>query len=229
MTGLLSGFTDSIFKILLTGGIFTLFFTAAQLATRRRAHLLEIYKFAFDMLDSQEMRDARKYVYKIAKEEVPRNIFESEHWQDLEVSEKGSDFETWKRHRDMAERVGRSFDQLGLLVREGRIPVNLVARFYASPAIRCCYALSPYIASERSEGRRNQPGHFWEWEHLVTDVIIRHLTDDSGVWKGVSRHDKLEDWAEKIRHDLKGMRKDAQYAPPQTLWELGSWWDVSKW
>jgi hypothetical protein len=229
MTCIFGSFTEITKTLFNTGGALALYFAAAQLATRRRAHLLEIYSMTFEMLDTPEMREARKYVYKMAKEEVPRRAFVDEHWQDLDKHAQDPNFETWRRHRDMAEKVGRSFDQLGLLVREGRIPVDVVARFYASPAIRCWYGLAPYIASERSPDQRNQPGHFWEWEHLVTDVIVEHLTDHHGVWKGVSRHDKLEDWAGKVRHELGSMQRDTEYCPPQRLWELGPWWDVRKW
>lgn len=223
-----SALATAISKLLLaSGGFIALFFAAAQLATRRRAHLLEIYRAVFEMLDASQMRDARKYVYSI--EDSMRKVFENEHWQDLAKYKTDPNYAEWKKHREMAEMVARSFDQLGLLVREGRVPVDIIARFYASPILRCWYKLTPYIESERSSGHRNQPGHFWEWEHLVSDILLEHLKDNTGVWKGVSKHDKLEDWAGKVEHELSQMLRDKVYSPPQRLWELGPWWDFRKW
>lgn len=204
------------------GGGITLFFAAWQLAIRRRAHLLEVYRHAFDLLDSPEIRTARRFVYK-----MDRNVYEAEHWLDLDKFEKEAEHDKWNHHLEMAELVARAFDRLGLLIREGRVPVNILARFYASPALRCWYQLAPYLNAART--RRNQTGHMWEWENLIFEIIRPGLRSNVGVWKGVSKHDKLEDWLEKAEHARKEMQSDTDYTPRGSMWELGPWYAFWKW
>lgn len=203
-------------------GAITLFFTARQLAVRRRAHLLDVYKHTFELLDSPEIRAARRFVY-----EMDRDLWKEEHWLDLENREKETDYPKWKKHLEMAELIARAFDRYGLLIREGRIPVNILARFYASPALRCWYQLGPYLNAVRL--RRNQTGHMWEWENLIFEIIRPGLRSNAGVWQGVSKHDKLEDWLEKAEHARKDMQSDTDYCPTTSLWEIGRWYAFWKW
>jgi hypothetical protein len=67
-------------------GAITLFFAAWQLAVRTRAHLLDVYKAAFELLDSPEIRTARRFVY-----DMDRSLYATEHWQDLDKWEKEAD------------------------------------------------------------------------------------------------------------------------------------------
>lgn len=219
---------ETAVKWLLGGsGTVALFYTAAQLATRRRAHVLELYRQAFAMLDEPAMREAREYVYKF----MTPDAFNSEHWLYLDDPKSGlmphTDYKDWKEHKRRAEMVGRSFDQLGLLVREGRLPLNILARFYVSPALRCWCRLRDYVEAQRKE--RTQPGHFWEWENLVFEIILPSIERNQGIWKGVSRHDVLEKWAAEAKHGRGNLLRDTTYSPPGRTWELGPWYKFWMW
>ena len=204
-------------------GLAAFVFTAAQLATRRRAHILELYRQAFSMLDEPDMREARNYVTKV----MCADAYKSEHWLDIDAHRSEPDYAVWKEHKKQAEMVGRAFDQLGLLMREGRLPLNILARFYASPALRCWCRLRDYIDATREW--RPQPGHFWEWEHLVFEIIIPSLESDRGIWKGVSKHDVLERLREEAKHGRETLHRDTSYSPSGRTWELGPWYKVWMW
>jgi hypothetical protein len=214
----------SVVQVLLGGGgVVTLAFAAAHLSARRRAHLLEVYRHTFDLLDDPTVRDARHYVY-----EIQRDAFETEHWMDLENFKIDPQYNGWKENKGKAERVARTFDQLGLLLREGRIPTNIIARFYASPILRCWYQLSPYIGAVRA--RRNQPGHMWEWENLVFEIVAVRLKKNKGTWKGARNHDNLESQIQAVEHERDVIRRDKEYKPGIHLWEIGrSWLQFWKW
>jgi hypothetical protein len=217
--------TKTILTLLLGGsGALALFFGAYQLALRRRAHLLELYRQAFAIMDGADVREARRFVYQLDPQ-----AHKKEHWLELDNYKMDPSYPVWRENLGRAERVARPFDQLGLLVREGLLPVNIVARFYASPALRCWHKLSPYINADRSPASRNQPGHMWEWEHLIFEVIIPSLKEGKSTWRGVSAHDKLEDLIHKVEHEHQSMIKDSEYNPPSMLWELGRWYELWKW
>jgi hypothetical protein len=110
-------------------------------------------------------------------------IFQTEHW--LELDSPGhlwseQEQEPWKQNRAKAELISRALDQLGYLVREGIVPLNVVARFYSYPTLKCWYQLSPYVAAVRKS--RGQIGHMWEWENLVTKIM-----DGTGKNEGILR------------------------------------------
>jgi hypothetical protein len=228
---------DIIYKIIMACLGFTAFFIAcANWISGRRAHLLHVYTEIFDLLDKPEMRDARSYVTKLReKDESTQRIealMEKEHWVDknfyqLSKDPNFPDYKKWKINRDMVEKVTRSFDHLGLLVREGKVPINLLARFYASPAIRCWFSLNKYIHEVRIT--RNQNGHLWEWENLIEKIIIPGLHSNEGVWEGVKEHDGLLPYIQKISLELPSMQRDEIYKPPIQLWEIGGIWEWRKW
>jgi hypothetical protein len=127
----------------------------------------------------------------------------------------------------MAERTARAFDRLGLLVREGRIPVDLIARFYVTPILRCWYKLGPYIVKVRD--KRQQKGHMWEFENLVFAIVKPRVTLGRGVWKNVKAHEGLEAYKEAVDatpinllHEIEPPKfRDNDYQPPERLWHLG--------
>ena len=66
----------SAFKWLLGGGgVLALYFGIATIALRRRAHLIDVYQSAFALLDSGEMRAARRYVYNLEKADPDRKQY----------------------------------------------------------------------------------------------------------------------------------------------------------
>ena len=210
-------------------GLLTLAFAASQLATQRRAHLFEVYRNMFVMLDDPAERSARHYVYDIYKVEGLREkVFNDEMWldPDFEPAEGNAEQKKWVEHKDAAERVCRRFDQLGILVRQGRVPVNLIAQFYTYPIMTCWYVLSPYIRAVRKD--RAQPGHMWEFENLVHRIVIPALKKDEGVWKGVFEHDiRNKDLLPKLEKEQSDGPRDGDFNPGIDLWVVGKgrgWW-----
>lgn len=194
-------------------GLVTLFVLIKQLRIQQRAnliqqraHLVDVYRNVFGLMDESSIRQARGFLYKCKDTERTR-------------MRETLDLEKDMQHK--VEKLVRAFDQLGLLVREGQVPVDIVARFYASPAIRCWYVLTPYILAEREY--RGQPGHLWEWENLVRRIISPGLSQ-GGVWTGVADHDALGEWARKVEEDARDEKfrrwSDEGYSPSTHLWEI---------
>lgn len=200
-----------ILSVITTAGVLlALYFYAHQAWAAIRDHMNNVHQVVFERLDKPDVRGARHYVYGMdttpdatgmpqdrAPVEIRNLVYETEGWLAL-----GTD--GWKgkgakddceRHKSQAELIARALDQLGYLVREGIVPLNVVARFYSYPVLRCWYQLSPYIAAVRDA--RGQHGHMWEWEHLV-ETIIDGSSKDKGLWNGTGRHDNLNAYAKKI-------------------------------
>ncbi len=127
-------------------GVFALITYSSQAKAAWESNVSTVYRFVFELLDKKEVRDARHLVYKLDPKEK-----NADYWS-------GSDVDP--ATREAADLIARKFDQLGLLVREGIVPLNIVAHFYASPTLRCWYNLQPFVGVER-KGRK-QPGHLWE-------------------------------------------------------------------
>lgn len=216
-------------------GVIALFFACASWITGRRSHFLNIYTETFKLFDLPEMREARSYVYKLRSKDDKDtksidDLIKNEHWaeKDFDKLEGEKDFDKWKKHKDWVEKVTRSFDQLGLLVREGKVPINLLAQFYASPVLRCWFSLTPYIDEVRTI--REQKGHLWEWENLIISVVIPSLRSGNGVWEGINEHDELQKYIDKVEYEWpKMLNRDLTYNPSSHFWEIGPIWDLRKW
>jgi hypothetical protein len=192
-----------------------LFFTARQVRTQARTRLLELHLQLIEMIDS--IREERHYVDSMQDRET---IFDDKHenWLDRSTC---SNLDNRKK----AEKVFRTFDQLGLLVREGRIPLNMLARSYVVPPLKAWYKLSPYIRAERH--KRGQPSHGWEFENLVHRIILPGLESNRGVWKGIQSHDFPSGSAEilgKLRKEGLDLDGDLTYKPGNRFWKI-RWYD----
>jgi hypothetical protein len=206
-----------------------------QAAASTRDHLNNVHQLVFQRLDATEVREARHYVYALdttvnekgeLTERDPSDTagltYENEYWLALgspACPGSADRQEQWKKNRAKAELIARALDQLGYLVREGIVPLNVVARFYSYPTLRCWYQLSPYIAAIRNN--RGQPGHMWEWENLVRR-IIEGAELNRGIWKGTSDHDNLKAYATKIalRSGVDAFPKDLKWNPPDCSWTV---------
>lgn len=187
-------------------------FNRLQVNFAKQDHLSGVYRFVFEVADSKQVRDARHIVYEMhpsAGNGAPlEKVRDAQYW-------KGSPS---MQDKDAADTVARAFDRLGLLVREGVVPLNIIAHFFASPAIRCWYGLQPYVGVERD--KRTQDGHLWEWENLVLRILIPKIQAEDGIWKGVSKHDGLKKYCDDIQRQVKEVPIpcDLDYAPASKLW-----------
>lgn len=214
------------------GALVALWFYGKQASASTRDHLNNVHQLIFQRLDAPEIRAARHYVYALdttvedngeLKERQPTETsdltYETQHWLALgSPSCPGSaeHQEVWRQNRAKAEAMARALDQLGYLVREGIVPINVVARFYSYPALRCWYQLSPYVGAVRTA--RRQPGHMWEWENLVRKIIVG-ARNGEGIWQGTRQHDNLDEYASKIEQRTKDFPKDTDWNPPDRSWK----------
>jgi hypothetical protein len=179
-----------------------------NLSVNRRIHLFQVYKQVFEWMEQKEIREARHVIY---EQDCDDCWFSS--------SKTGTDARegagvSSQNPVDAANRVMREFDKLGLLTREGRIPVDLIARFYAYPILACWRILQPYVDHLRSTKDRNL-GHMWEFENLAVNIVEKGVRSNAGVWRGVLRHDSLESL---LNYRTKTF--DSQFDPPTSLWYL---------
>lgn len=63
------------------------------------------------------------------------------------------------------DRLARSYDMLGVLVKHGVAPMEFVMDFYSRPLVRGWQYLEPMISAERR--KRKQPGHMRKFQVLA--------------------------------------------------------------
>jgi len=194
--------------VFLLVGVLALVTYSSQAKATWESNVSAVYRFVFELLDRKDVRDARHLVYRLNPK-----LNDIVYWSGSDVP---------PPTREAADLVARKFDQLGLLVREGVIPLNIVAHFYASPALRCWYRLQPFVGAERKKEERKQPGHLWEWENLVFRILIPNLNAGKGIWKGVSKHDLLERYCTDVLQQQKDqvIESDEHHDPGNNFWVL---------
>ena len=186
-----------------------------QFLIQTRTHLLALYQQVFKMID-----DIRKDRHYLASSEVDRlKTFVDENWVDSFECAKN---DLWREHRTSAELVFRNFDQLGLLIREGRVPLDAIARFNLRPILQAWYLLGPYVKAVRKS--RSQPSHGWEFENLVYRIILPGIEGNRGLWNGAEAHDfqsgSASEWFQTIRKEGLDPGGDLKYSPPVRLWTV---------
>ncbi len=210
-------------------GLFSIPFALSQLIANKRSHLFAVYTNTMDRLDRQEVREARHFVYSLVNEreniDLRETLYKEQQWTAYSVEEiKGDPVSVQKCwvNRQRSELICRTFDQLGLLIRSGRVPLNLIAHFYTYPVLNCWYNLAPYIYAVRET--RGQPGHMWEFENLVCKILIPGLESKCGVWEDVLDHDvNLHSVYPKIKKEWVRGPKDSKFNPGQNLWIVDRW------
>ncbi|MBI2927083.1 MAG: hypothetical protein HYY24_15415 [Verrucomicrobia bacterium] len=89
--------------------------------------------------------------------------------------------------------LARVYDQVGLLVKHGAIPLDFLMDFYSRPLVVAWSRLSPHIRCVREQ--RGQPGHMVKFEMLAIEAKIHRdkhhkgeetfniSTEDNRRWK----------------------------------------------
>ena len=72
--------------------------------------------------------------------------------------------------RKTLDGLARAYDQLGLLVKHGAVPLDFVMDFYSRPLVVAWNRLSPHVRRIRDE--RGQPGHMVKFEMLAIEAKI---------------------------------------------------------
>lgn len=71
------------------------------------------------------------------------------------------------------DKLGRSYDKIGLLVKHGVVPVSFLFDFYSDPIIKAWQHLSPYYIKIRTD--RKQYGHMLKFEILATGAALYRM------------------------------------------------------
>lgn len=191
-----------------------------QFRSQTKTQLLALYSQVFLMVDG--IRSDRHYIAsanfaRSTKDAPAIDTYIAECWLDPAALASHPD---WADHRASAERVFRAFDQLGLLIREGRVPLNAITRFYVRPILEAWYKLGPYIKAVRD--KKDQPSHGWEFENLVYDIILPNLKLNRGLWEGVQGHDfphgAATTWLNVLISEGPDPQGDTTYKPPKNIW-----------
>lgn len=181
---------DSIDLGLKAVALLAIVVAAMSMVASLRGHLFTVYKDVMALLD--EVRDERALVYQYSRQQY-------KNWKEVwskpepappkEGQEETIQHKAWREWK-AADRVARSFDKLGLLVREGKVPVELISQFYVTPILKCWFNLEPYIGWSRSQ--RSQPGHCWEFENLAVNLVAPEVDRGDGSWAGIKSHELLQ-------------------------------------
>jgi len=73
-----------------------------------------------------------------------------------------------KEDRDKFDRLARTFDQVGLLVKHGVIPIDFLFDFYSKPVIKAWTHIRPMFDVKR----KKQPGHMLKFEILAIGAAL---------------------------------------------------------
>lgn len=140
--------------------------------------------------------------------------------------------EHWPWSDDVSEeklnKLCRAFDTIGLMVRLGVMPVDIVATYFSRPTLMTWLKCAPFIRARRRFSKH--PGFRWHFEFLVFNVVIPGILSDKGPWRGMRDLDKLDP----ILHDVAidslsaviGIDRDESFAPSVSYWKL-AWWPLS--
>lgn len=122
---------------------------------------------AFRSLKQQE-RSLRFGVYYQVIEMMEKTREERRNIQDrVQPGKAVGYFNTLKdeKQKNAFDEVARTFDKLGLLVKNGVVPLDFVMDFYARPIVITWHRVREYVEEERKE--RGQPGHMKKFEELA--------------------------------------------------------------
>lgn len=116
---------------------------AFQIREMRRATYATTFKAIYDMLQAEDIRNARKIVLN----KLADKPFES--WTDEE--------------KKVAEKVCSNYDAVGIIMRNGLIPVKFIADSWGYSLRRTWRILSPMVASYRMQRNSKEFWDDYEW------------------------------------------------------------------
>ena len=89
------------------------------------------------------------------------------------------------------DQLAREYDKMGLLVKHGAIPINIVFDFYSKPIVQAWEALQGHITEERKA--RNQPGHMRKFETLAIGAALHRNQQHSEHPPMPDKH-QIKEW-----------------------------------
>ena len=137
----------------------TVVIMAVQIREMRRATYAAAFKAVYDMLQTDDVRGARRIVLGTLA---------------------NKSMESWtEEERQVAEKVCSSYDTVGIMVRNDMVPVDVVADSWSDSLRRTWRVLSPLVISYRVQRNSQEYWDDYEWlanqaekyqERVPTDV-----------------------------------------------------------
>lgn len=129
-----------------------LFIIGIQSWLMRQSNYATAYKVAFDILQEQKIRDARKYVFdKLKNKPLDR-------WDEKDTAE--------------AEKVCQSYDSIGQMVRRKMIPKEYIVRNWLVGLRDSWDILEPFVQQLRID--RDFPDNWDDYEFLATEAKLAY-------------------------------------------------------
>jgi len=121
----------------------TVIIMAVQIKEMRRATYATAFKAVYDMLQTDDVRNARRFVF---------------------VTLANKPFDSWTEdEKRTAEKVCNSYDTVAIMVRNGMIPVHVVADNWGDSLRRTWTILSPLVESYRVQRDSMEYWDDYEW------------------------------------------------------------------
>ncbi len=123
--------------------LLTLFFVRRELQEMRNATYATTYKAAVDILQPEDIRSARRFVF-------------------VELADKP--FENWsKDDKREAEKVCHTYDTVGQMVRHGILPKKFIVDSWGASLRNSWRILSPLVISLRTQTNSTEVWDDFEW------------------------------------------------------------------
>ena len=132
--------------------LITAFILRSQVSEMRKATYADAYKAAVDILQADDVREARKIVFRYLTDKP------LEQWNEEE--------------KDIAEKVCSTYDLVGLMVREGMLPEKFIVDGWGASLRKSWRILSPMIVSYRAQ--RNSLELWDDYERLAKEAEKFH-------------------------------------------------------
>jgi hypothetical protein len=133
-----------------------------NLIANQRSLRAKVFFDSFNLLEGQngELRDLREKLRSEIKKDTDQHL-------KFDILVKP---DTLQKELD---KLGRSYDKIGLLVKHSVVPVSFLFDFYSDPIIKAWQYLSPYYIKIRND--RNQYGHMLKFEILATGAALYRM------------------------------------------------------
>ena len=118
----------------------------SELEEVRKANYANAYKAARDILQAEDLRQARDTVMNVLANK-PFESFQS--WNDQEIAE--------------ARKVCQSFDSVGQMIRSGMLPTASIADSWGAPLRETWRILSPMVVAFRAKINATEYWDDYEW------------------------------------------------------------------
>jgi len=130
--------------------VVSVYYVVRQVREMRLATYASAYKAVFEILQSEDIRTARRYVFTQLRQKAFKK------WNQKDVAQ--------------AEKVCQAYDAVGQMVRNGMLPVKYIVDNWRSGLVNSWPILSPMVNLYRVE--RNSPEEWDDYEYIAKEAML---------------------------------------------------------